>query len=83
MERASPRYIAILRSSKRLSQDVSRLASAERTLPLLQHPAGLAARGEVVKQMESLEEKIDPPRKMDLQSASEQHWALVKGLRDA
>src|SRR5690606_28207708 len=42
--------------------------------------AGLAARGEVVKQMESLEEKIDPPRKMDLQSASEQHWALVKGL---
>ena len=68
--------------AKELSQDVSRLASAEpdpSTPPKLLR-AGLAARGEVVKQMESLEEKIDPPRKMDLQSASEHHWALVKGL---
>ncbi len=68
--------------AKELSLDVSRLASAEpdpSTPPKLLR-AGLAARGEVVKQMESLEEKIDPPRKMDLQSASEHHWALVKGL---
>lgn len=65
-----------------LSLDVSGLASAEpdpSTPPKLLR-AGLAARGEVVKQMESLEEKITPPRKRDLQSASEHHWALVKGL---
>lgn len=65
-----------------LSQDLSGLASAEpdpSTPPKLLR-AGLAARGEVVKQMESLEEKIAPPRKRDLQSASDHHWALVKGL---
>ena len=65
-----------------LSDDLSLLASAEpdpSTPPKLLR-AGLAARGEVVKQMESLEEKIAPPRKRDLQSASDHHWALVKGL---
>ena len=65
-----------------LSRDLSSLASAEpdpSTPPKLLR-AGLAARGEVVKQMESLQEKIAPPRKRDLEAASEHHWALVKGL---
>ncbi len=68
--------------AKELSEDISLLASAEpdpSTPPKLLR-AGLAARGEVVKQMESLQEKIAPPRKRDLESASEHHWALVKGL---
>ncbi len=42
--------------------------------------SGLAARSEVVKQMESLAEKLKPPRGRDIDSASEHHWALVKGL---
>ncbi len=68
--------------ARALSKDVSALASAEpdaSTPPKLLR-AGLAARGEVVKQMESLTEKLAPPRKRDIESASEHHWALVKGL---
>ena len=42
--------------------------------------AGLAARSEIIKQMESLTEKLKPPRGRDIDSASEHHWALVKGL---
>ena len=42
--------------------------------------AGLAARGEVVKQLESLCEKLMPPKKKDLESAFQHHWTLVKGL---
>ncbi len=75
-------YRQLEEQAKELSEEVSALASAEpdpSTPPKLLR-AGLAARGEVVKQMESLEEKIAPPRKKDLQSASEHHWALVKGL---
>jgi len=75
-------YCRLEEQARELSEDISLLASAEpdpSTPPKLLR-AGLAARGEVVKQMESLEEKIAPPRKRDLQSASEHHWALVKGL---
>jgi hypothetical protein len=42
--------------------------------------AGLAARGEVVKQLASLREKLMSPKKKDLDSAFQHHWALVKGL---
>jgi chromosome segregation ATPase len=35
---------------------------------------------EVVKQMESLTEKLAPPAHRDIDSASLHHWALVKGL---
>jgi hypothetical protein len=65
-----------------LSKDVSALVSAEpepSTPPKLLR-AGLAARGELVKQMESMNEKLMPPRKRDIESASQHHWALVKGL---
>ena len=81
-ESLSGMYRRLEEQAKELSGDLSFLASAEpdpSTPPRLLR-AGLAARGEVVKQMGSLQEKIDPPRKRDLESASEHHWALVKGL---
>ncbi len=62
--------------------DIKALASAEpdRATPPKLLRAGLAARGEVVKQMESLQEKMAPPRQRDIEAASAHHWALVKGL---
>ncbi len=81
-ESLSGLYRRLEEQAEELSGDLSLLASAEpdpSTPPRLLR-AGLAARGEVVKQMGSLQEKIDPPRKRDLESASEHHWALVKGL---
>jgi DNA repair exonuclease SbcCD ATPase subunit len=68
--------------AKGLSGDVSALISAEpdpSTPPKLLR-AGLAARGELVKQMESMNEKLMPPKRRDIESASQHHWALVKGL---
>ncbi len=65
-----------------LDRDIKELRSAKpdaSTPPKLLR-AGLAARGEVVKQMESLVEKLMPPKEKDIESASEHHWALVKGL---
>jgi DNA repair exonuclease SbcCD ATPase subunit len=65
-----------------LSKDISALSSAEAdgsTPPKLLR-AGLAARGEVVKQLETLSEKLLPPKKKDPDSAFQHHWALVKGL---
>ena len=81
-ESLSGLYRRLEEQAEELSGDLSLLASAEpdpSTPPRLLR-AGLAARGEVVKQMGSLQEKIDPPRRRDLESASEHHWALVKGL---
>ncbi len=68
--------------AKGLSKDVSALISAEpdpSTPPKLLR-AGLAARGELVKQMESMNEKLMPPKRRDIESTSQHHWALVKGL---
>jgi DNA repair exonuclease SbcCD ATPase subunit len=65
-----------------LSKDISALSSAEAdgsTPPKLLR-AGLAARGEVVKQLETLSEKLLPPKKKDPDSAFQHHWTLVKGL---
>ena len=65
-----------------LSKDISALESADAddgTPPKLLR-AGLAARGEVVKQLETLSEKLLPPKKKDLDSAFQHHWTLVKGL---
>ena len=68
--------------AKGLSEDVSALISAEPdpSTPAKLMRAGLAARGELVKQMESMNEKLMPPRRIDIESASQHHWALVKGL---
>jgi DNA repair exonuclease SbcCD ATPase subunit len=65
-----------------LSKDVKSLGSAEpdKLTPPKLLRAGLAARGEVVKQMNSLLDKLVPPKVKDIESASEHHWALVKGL---
>ncbi len=68
--------------AKVLSKDISALESAsanEDTPPKLLR-AGLAARSEVVKQLETLSEKLMPPKKKDAESAFQHHWALVKGL---
>ncbi|MDD4163075.1 MAG: hypothetical protein PHW87_11420, partial [Methanothrix sp.] len=65
-----------------LSKDISDLAAAdadEGTPPKLLR-AGLAARGEVVKQLATLCEKLSPPKKKDNDSAFQHHWTLVKGL---
>ncbi len=65
-----------------LSKDIDALASTkpdESTPPRLLK-AGLAARGEVVKQIEGLSNKLAPPRQLDVESVSEHHWTLVKGL---
>ncbi len=65
-----------------LDRDIKELRMAEpdaSTPPKLLR-AGLAARGEVVKQMESLAEKLVPPKEKEIESASEHHWTLVKGL---
>ncbi len=68
--------------AKTLSKDISALASAsanEDTPPKLLR-AGLAARSEIVKQLETLSLKLIPPKKRDPDSAFQHHWALVKGL---
>ena len=68
--------------AKALSKDISALALAganEDTPPKLLR-AGLAARSEVVKQLETLSQKLMPPKKKDPDSAFQHHWALVKGL---
>ncbi len=65
-----------------LAKDLKALESAkpnESTPPRLLK-AGLAARGEVAKQIDSLSKKLTPPRQMDVESISEHHWTMVKGL---
>ena len=65
-----------------LTIDLKTLSAAqptEATPPKLLR-AGLAARGEIVKQMESLSEKLIAPRQRDIESAASHHWTLVKGL---
>ena len=81
-ERLAEIYRHMEDSSEALSRDISALASAETdasTPPKLLR-AGLAARGEVVKQLQSLCEKMMPPRKKDPDSSFQHHWTLVKGL---
>lgn len=57
-----------------------RIAAADETTPPKLLKAGQAARGEGVKQMSSLAEKLEPPRQMEIESAAAHHWGLVKGL---
>ncbi len=69
-------------AGKTLSKDISALESAsfdDATPPKLLR-AGLAARGEVVKQLETLSSKLVSPKKNDLDSVFQHHWTLVKGL---
>ncbi|NMC09726.1 MAG: hypothetical protein GYA39_01920 [Methanothrix sp.] len=75
-------YLSIEEAARALAGDLRALGSAEpnSTTPPKLLRAGLAARGEVVKQMEALVERMDPPRGRDIESASDHHWAMVKGL---
>lgn len=68
--------------AKDLAKDMLSLESAEpvESTPPRLLKAGLAARGEVVKQIEALSKKLAPPKQLDVESVSEHHWALVKGL---
>lgn len=75
-------YGQIEASAKSLSDEVSDLGKAEvdeSTPPKLLR-AGLAARGEVVKQLSTLSSKLLPPKKRDLDSAFQHHWTAIKGL---
>ncbi len=69
-------------ASEILSKDISALesASADDATPPKLLRAGLAARGEVVKQLETFALKLVPPKKNDLDSVFQHHWTLVKGL---
>jgi chromosome segregation ATPase len=75
-------YSGIKELGEDLAKDVEALASAkpDEATPSRLLKAGVAARGEVVKQIESLSNKLIPPRQSDVESVSEYHWALVKGL---
>ena len=68
--------------AKNLSRDISALEieSADDETPPKLLRAGLAARGEIVKQLETLSQKLMPPKKKDLDSVFQHHWTLVKGL---
>ncbi|OPY49752.1 MAG: hypothetical protein A4E48_02118 [Methanosaeta sp. PtaU1.Bin060] len=57
-----------------------RAAAADEEAPPKLLRAGQAARGEIVKQLASLAERLEPPRQRDIEAASAHHWALVKGL---
>jgi len=57
-----------------------RIAVADDKTPPKLLRAGQAARGELIKQLASLAERLEPPSQRDIESASAHHWALVKGL---
>lgn len=75
-------YSRMETAASALSSDISDLNDAEpdaSTPPKLLR-AGLAARSEVTKQLSSLSEKLEPPRKRDPDEAFQHHWAALKGL---
>jgi hypothetical protein len=69
-------------AAKKLDEDISSLksASSDDEAPPKLLRAGVAARGEVIKQLETFSLKLKPPKKDDLDVISQHHWALVKGL---
>ena len=76
-------YVSIEEAAQALASDLRALGSAEpdSTTPPKLLRAGLASRGEVLKQMEALVERMNPPTGRDIDSASDHHWAIVKGLK--
>lgn len=82
LKRLDEIYGQIDASAESLSNEVSDLEKAladESTPPKLLR-AGLAARGEVAKQLSTLSSKLAPPKKRDLDSAFQHHWTALKGL---
>ncbi len=81
-DRMAEIYAAVEPLQRALSQDISDLASADpdsQTPPKLLR-AGLAAKGELVKQLQSFEEKLYPPARRDPDSIYQHHWSVLKGL---
>lgn len=83
-EALSEIYSGIEEVGKGLTNDIEALASAEpnESTPPRLLKAGLAARGEVVKQIDAFSRKLTPPGQMDVESVSEHHWTMVKGLNN-
>ena len=82
LKRLDEIYGQIDASAESLSNEVSDLEKAladESTPPKLLR-AGLAARGEVAKQLSTLSSKLAPPKKRDLDSAFQHQWTALKGL---
>jgi hypothetical protein len=78
-------YSGIEEVGKDLTNDIKALASAEpnESTPPRLLKAGLAARGEVVKQIDAFSRKLATPKQMDAESVTEHHWTMVKGLNNA
>ncbi|MCJ7445345.1 MAG: hypothetical protein MUO26_12620 [Methanotrichaceae archaeon] len=64
------------------SRDLNALKMAvpDEATPARLLKVGLAARAEVIKQLESLEKNLVSPKDMDIDTISSYHWTLVKGL---
>lgn len=75
-------YSQMEKAAADLSRDISDLncAQPEASTPPKLLRAGLAARFEVAKQLSSLCDKLEPPRKRDHEIAFQHHWAALKGL---
>jgi DNA repair exonuclease SbcCD ATPase subunit len=75
-------YSGIEEVGEGLAKEAEALTSAkpDEAAPPRLLKAGIAARGEVVKQIEALASKLTPPRQTNVESVSEYHWTLVKGL---
>jgi hypothetical protein len=82
LERLEEIYRRIEAQALSLAQEISALenAQADPSTPPKLLRAGLAARGEVAKQLSSLSSKLNPPKKKDLDSAFQHHWTALKGL---
>ena len=81
-ERIDRIYHVMEKAASSLSRDISDLNSAQpdgSTPPKLLR-AGLAARSEVIKQLDSLCQKLQPPPKRDPDTAFQHHWTALKGL---
>jgi DNA repair exonuclease SbcCD ATPase subunit len=81
-KRLSDIYTQIGQAAKDLSGDARALESSlpdEKAPPRL-IKAGMGARGEIIRQIDSLTMLLSPPGKVDIESASEYHSSLVKGL---
>jgi hypothetical protein len=81
-ERLDEIYGRMDEAARSLSQDIASLnsADADESAPPKLLRAGLAARGEVTKQLLSLSEKLQPPKKRDLEATFQHQWAALKSL---
>ncbi len=81
-DKMSAIYSRVEPLQRSFSSDIAALASADPdgSAPPKLLRAGLAARGELVKQLQSLEEKLSPPARRDCDFIYQHHWSVLKGL---